>query len=309
MPGGFRSARKIDLTYNNMPSTSDEHDGVSASAQDRLDASGGSHDVARLIVGGALLGSNILMDWLRGGSSPPQKVETEQPSGEDALEDEDAIRLRHAALGLTFRTVEAARIGASAVLGAASQALKPVKAVIRSPAPVSAAGPLDRLIERGRAELEGLVQYGAEEEQRSKALTEKTFNQAVVGITDYFGDNPQIQGLIRSQVDLLSKEVEQVPQLDILVRVLVNNYIEYLNENPQMVEELLTEQSLSLGGEVLEMVRFYAVTVDSVLEMILRRILRRADRSEIPEPPPQVMARAVYTSPFGNPITRQRSQQ
>ena len=224
------------------------------------------------------------------------------------VDDEDTTRLRHAAVGLTFRSVEVVRRGASTVLGAASHALKPVKAVMTSPASTYAAGPFDRLVEKGRAELEGLIQYGAEEEQRSKELTEKTFNQAVAGVTDYFGDNPQVQGLIRAQVDLLSKQIDQVPQMDVLVRVLVNNYIEYLNENPQKVEDLLTEQSLGLAGEITEVARLYAVTVDSLSEMIVRRILHRADRSEFPEPPPQVMALAVYNGPLGAAIPQRKGR-
>ena len=293
-----------------MPANPDNQFGISAPPQNPPEAGGTSHDVARLIVGGAMLGSSILLDWLRGDKSGSSLTTAEQPqiTSEAEVEDEDTTRLRHAAVGLTFRSVEVVRRGASTVLGAASHALKPVKAVMTSPASTYAAGPFDRLVERGRAELEGLIQYGAEEEQRSKELTEKTFNQAVVGITDYFGDNPQVQGLIRAQVDLLSKDIDQVPQMDVLVRVLVNNYIDYLNENPQVVEELLTEQSLGLAGEIMEVVRFYAVTVDSVLEMIVRRILRRADRSEIPEPPPLVMARAVYNSPIGSAVPQRRGR-
>lgn len=293
-----------------MPADPDEQVVISALPPGRVEVGRTSHDIARLIVGGALLGGSILLDWLHRGSSRPQLSETEQyqSNSEREVEDEDTIRLRHAALGLTFRTVEVARRGTSAVLGAAGLALKPVKAVMTSSASTYPAGPLDRLVEKGRAELEGLIQFGAEEEQRSKELTETTFNKAVVGITDYFGDNPQVQGLIRAQVDLLSKDIDQVPQLDVLVRVLVNNYIEYLNENPQVVEELLTEQSLGLASEFMEVVRFYAVTVDSMLEMIVRRILRRADRSEIPKPSPQVMARAVYSSPIGAAIPQRRGR-
>jgi len=294
-----------------MTADPDEQVVISASPPGRVEVETTSHDIARLIVGGALLGGSILLDWLHRGSSRPQLSETAQyqSNSEREVEDEDTIRLRHAVLGLTFRTVEVARRGTSAVLGAAGLALKPVKAVMISPASTFAAGPFDRLVEKGRAELEGLIQYGAEEEQRSKEVTEKTFNQAVAGVTDYLGDNPQIQGLIRAQVDLLSKQIDQVPQMDVLVQVLVNNYIEYLNEHPEKVEDLLTKQSLSLAGEITEAARLIAVTLDSFSEMIIRRILHRADRSELPEPPPQVMALAVYNGPLGTAILQRKGQQ
>ena len=282
-----------------------------------------SRDVFRLLVGGTLAGSSLLLSWLRGAKPGTGFSESEQkqPTPEQEVEDLEPTRMRYAALGLTFRTVEVARKGVSAAIGVASIALKPVKAVMISPPLPRAPGPFDKLVEKGRSQIEGLIQVGELEEKRSKGIAENTVNQAVAGVVDYFADNQKIQELIRAQVDLLSKDIEHTPQIDVIVRVVAENYINYLiahpeqiqilihsqagdyigylNENPETIQKLLTGQSISLAGEITEEVRQVTVTLDSLLEMIPRRILRKTERSGLPEPPPQVMARALYGNLLG----------
>ncbi len=73
---------------------------------------------------------------------------------------------------------------------------------------------------------------------------------------------------------------------------LVDELINQMAENPE-IQELITQQSLSLAGEVRDEVRERTVTADNVMENLVRRVLRRAPRAELPEPPPEVQAWAT----------------
>ena len=46
-------------------------------------------------------------------------------------------------------------------------------------------------------------------------------------------------------------------------------------------------------GEITDEVRERVVTADSALEALARRLFRRPPRAELPEPPPEVQARAL----------------
>jgi len=72
----------------------------------------------------------------------------------------------------------------------------------------------------------------------------------------------------------------------------VDEYIEYLTQNPE-VQELVQKQSSGLANEVIEEVRERTVSADTFLEGLARSLLRRFPRRELPAPPPEVIARAA----------------
>ncbi|RIK14523.1 MAG: hypothetical protein DCC52_19600 [Chloroflexi bacterium] len=81
-------------------------------------------------------------------------------------------------------------------------------------------------------------------------------------------------------------------QLNALVQQLGDEYIDYLHENPEAVQDLIQGQSLGMAQVALEDVRERAATSDTVVELLARRLLRRAPREELPEPAPEVQALA-----------------
>jgi hypothetical protein len=85
---------------------------------------------------------------------------------------------------------------------------------------------------------------------------------------------------------------EQPTQVDALIRDRGNAYIDYLLEHPDQVQQLIQGQSLSMAQEMTDEVRERTVTADSVLEAMVRRVLRRMPREKLPEPPPEVRRRA-----------------
>jgi hypothetical protein len=106
-------------------------------------------------------------------------------------------------------------------------------------------------------------------------------------------DNPGIQQLVMAQVDAILPELAASDPIQALIRVQGDQYIDYLNEHPAMVQNLISGQSVGLAGQMLDEVRERTVTADSVTEMIVRNLLKKKPRSEVPEPPEVVQARAA----------------
>ncbi len=152
---------------------------------------------------------------------------------------------------------------------------------------------LDYLAERGQREVDKLIQDGQIGEERSRQVSQQALNVVVGEVIGDISSNPQIQVLIQSQVEIMAAESPSSAQLDELVRKLADNYIDYLNQHPEQVQNLIAGQSLSLTTEIREEINERMVTGDSLLEMLARRLFRRPPREELPGPPPEVKARAA----------------
>jgi hypothetical protein len=72
----------------------------------------------------------------------------------------------------------------------------------------------------------------------------------------------------------------------------VDTTIDYLSAEPG-VRELVQSQGVSLAGEVVEEVRERSVSADNFLEGVVRTMLRRPQRSELPEPPIEIKSKAT----------------
>ncbi len=79
---------------------------------------------------------------------------------------------------------------------------------------------------------------------------------------------------------------------DRTANVIVDDFIDYLGEKPA-VQELITGQTTGLAGEVLNEVRERTVSGDSFLEGIVRAVLRKAPRAELPPPSVELRQSAV----------------
>jgi hypothetical protein len=73
---------------------------------------------------------------------------------------------------------------------------------------------------------------------------------------------------------------------------IVDDFIDYLGDKPQ-VQELIAGQTTGLAGEVLNEVRERTVSGDSFLEGIVRSLLRKAPRAELPPPPIEIRESAI----------------
>jgi hypothetical protein len=106
-------------------------------------------------------------------------------------------------------------------------------------------------------------------------------------------DDPGIQQLVMAQVDAILPELAESAAILELIRIQGDKYIDYLNEHPDKVQNLISGQSMGLAGQMLDEVRERTVTADSVTEMIVRNLLKKKPRSELAEPPDMVQARAA----------------
>ncbi len=126
------------------------------------------------------------------------------------------------------------------------------------------------------------------------AAVQRLVRRQVDAILPTLIKDPTIQLLIQEQantyLDSLSTTLN--PKLQALIRQQGDDYITYLNANPEQVQNLVQGQTIGMTTEIMNEVRARAVTADSTLEMIVRRILGRKQREDLPLPPPEVQRRA-----------------
>ncbi|HRQ41520.1 MAG TPA: hypothetical protein PLD25_26670 [Chloroflexota bacterium] len=79
------------------------------------------------------------------------------------------------------------------------------------------------------------------------------------------------------------------------VNLTVDEIIQHLAENPE-VKELVTQQTAGIADDIVGGVRGRTVTADIVLERLVRGLLRRPPREQLPPPAPEVMAQADRVS-------------
>jgi hypothetical protein len=68
---------------------------------------------------------------------------------------------------------------------------------------------------------------------------------------------------------------------------IVDEFIEHLAANEELAE-LVQEQSVSLAAEAVDSMRSRTVSADTLAERMVRRMLRRPPRAELPPPPDEV---------------------
>jgi hypothetical protein len=104
--------------------------------------------------------------------------------------------------------------------------------------------------------------------------------------------DPAITALALAQVAAVLPALDDNQAVQALIRAQGDRYVEYLNAHPAAVQSLVQGQSLTLANQVREEVRERTVTADSLVDIIVRNILRLPPREEMPPPPPDVSRRA-----------------
>jgi hypothetical protein len=103
----------------------------------------------------------------------------------------------------------------------------------------------------------------------------------------------ELLAFVQSVADRLLAEMGDDPRLQALIKRQGDMYLHYLQvENSEQVQVLIQGQSVGLAGEMLNEVRGRTLTADNVLETVVRSLLRRPPRTELPPPPPEVRALA-----------------
>lgn len=197
--------------------------------------------LARLAVGSALLGWKIMTAALEAededvaGEAPAQAEGPLAAPPAGAPDGEQAARLRHALIGMTFDTGERAARRAGAALEVAERTTRALRRPAarwarRSRLLAPARRRYEALVERGEAQVERWVERGQAEAAHSQALVETALVQAVDTSMDHVLENPKVQELVEEQSTGLSQEVveelrERAVTLDMLVERLVGRVL------------------------------------------------------------------------------------
>jgi len=242
-------------------------------------------EILRLVLGGTLETTDRVLDLL----SP----ETAAGNDDGALR-----RARYAAVGLVFEAYgRAARVAstttrlAGGVIGLCAAALRPITSG-RLLAPLLR--PVGTRFERSVAMLDRWVRIGRAEERRSRDLARGVAGVPMDAILEHLRDSPEMRELVRRQAEALLAELPDDPRVGDLVRSQGDRYVEHLRENPEGVQELVQGQSVGLVNEVMNSLRQRTVAFDDRLESVVRAMLRRTPRSELPPPPVSVRRRADH---------------
>ena len=75
----------------------------------------------------------------------------------------------------------------------------------------------------------------------------------------------------------------------------VDDFIEHLAENEEL-QDLVQKQSIGLAEEMVNETRRRTITADDIVERLVRALLRRPQREELPEPSPAVKSMAAPLS-------------
>ena len=272
--------------------------------------------LARLALGGVVAGQNRLIRRLRQAQTPPAD------EGEE-IEFEDAsigALVGYASLGAILGAADAAQRGVSsaAQLTASSAALgwrivKPV-AMSRPLEPVRRRAAV--MAKQGEKTLDQWARTGYVEQEQGQSLAESITANVIDTVVTYLADNEAVAALIQAQAGQYLGYLNEHPEIveglvqkqvgeylaylhenpDIianLIREQGDRYIDYLNKHPEAVQSLVQGQSLSMATGMVEEVREHGATADSSLEFLVRGLLHRPQREELPEPPPELVERAV----------------
>lgn len=182
--------------------------------------------------------------------------ESENPEGE-ASQESNLVRLRYAIIGWLFENE--------------------ANLVRRTSSLVRSEGPLDRLLRRAMSPL--------------RFFTESRLAAPIRGQWERWVARGEQEA---ARWIALGREEEAHSRMlaQVAFDKTVDEYIEYLTQNPE-VKELVQQQSSGLANEVIEEVRERTVSADTFLEGLARSLLRRFPRRELPPPPPEVIARAA----------------
>lgn len=219
------------------PSSHEEPETSAATARPIVTGRVTIGDLARLLVGSALLGRELAISALQAededhageAATRDEGPLVAAPSG--APDDEENARARHALIGMLFDTGERAARRGGAALALAGRATRPAgRWAGRSRLLAPARRRYEALVERGEAQMERWVERGRAEEVRSQALLETALIQTVHTSMDQVVENPKVQELVEEQSVSLAQEVaeelrERVVSLDMLVERLVGRVL------------------------------------------------------------------------------------
>ena len=231
--------------------------------------------LTRLLVGGVLQGSDIVVEQLRDWEDQPEDGDSsmvedddQTPSEANPLPDtlpppqvgqpleKGTSDVRYALIGLIFEGEENLEKGLAAAKQVGHFALRVTNPLFRPLQKLRVLNPaknrFDRMAQRGQSVIDRWVDRGREEETHSRDL---------------------VQQATTSTVD---------------------QSILYMAEN-EAITELIQTQGVSLAEQIFELVRAILVSMDYFFEGLMFYVLRRRPRYLLPPPSQDVQEQATWT--------------
>ena len=215
-----------------------------------------------LLVGGAIEGADQLVTRLRkyeqelellAAAEAAQRAAQGQQRPDPSTAEDELDRLRYTIVGFVFEAQNRLGRGIYSAARVTDSSLETANNLTRPFRNFFLFRPITSRIEE---RIENLVEYGRESLDRWAA------------------SGRELEPRSR---DLATRTYEEI----------VDEFINMLAENEE-IKELVATQSIGLVQEVRDNVRGRTVTGDSVVEDLVRRVLRRSPREDLPEPPPEV---------------------
>ena len=230
--------------------------------------------LTRMVVGGAILGVEELMDrldiWEQEIDRDPVETIPAEMVVYDVVDEStltetgvyepqmDSSNTRHVLVGLIFdsQTKIEQRITALRRFEqrTSRRLLAPFEPLSKSKLGRNFNSRFENFVRRGESEVARLAEIGKVEEYRSRKLAITATTETVDESIDYLTDNEELQ-------------------------------------------ELITMQGVGIAGEALEEVRERTVSADDFFESVVRAILRRTPRKQLEAPPREVRLRTVHVRP------------
>ncbi len=274
-----------------------------------------STTLTRLMAGGMLQGSDMVLarlkEWER--LNPADGTVLEAQADETASD-----RRRYALIGMLLNAADTLESNVARAGGLGKTVSNLTAAPFRLVGQLWPMRPFqsrfDRLVQRGEQKMDTWAQRGRSADLRSRRMAQEVVTNSIDEVVSYFAVDEQIQVLLRGQINLLVEGIPYTPELDQLVKILAGNYIQYLQNNPavldgmvvsvadqyidhlheepEKVQDIIQGQSVGLIQTIFEEIRQRLISVDEVLELVVRRVLKRAPRSHLDPPPEGVLALA-----------------
>lgn len=205
--------------------------------------------------------------------------------GEGVDESSSDHQGRYIAIGMATKSAERVEQGLRSMVNASgllvSLFMTPGKAVIGSRPLKPVRSRFDKLVKRGKEEVEAWMVMGQETELQGRQMLRRTVSRGKGKVTKWIGDDPAVEELVIRIAENYLAYLDAHPELiESLVREQADDYIDYLNKNPEQVQNLVQGQSTGLVAEVTDQVRERTVTADTFLEMLIRSLFRRGERVE-----------------------------
>ncbi len=205
--------------------------------------------LTRLLLGAAMSGGEWLMDVLRGvyQDTPEQAAfEFAKPPAEETTTD----LLRYLGIGLLVegqkRAARLVRGGFYFSLGMTGWVLGKANRWTDNRLARPFRRPVEAQLRAAGQGVGRLIAVGRDEDRQARALTEATMTEVIDQVLDYVGDNPELA---------------------------------------EFIQQMIGQQSVGMAGMVRDNARRVGVAGDGVVEGVVRRLLGRKPRRELPPSP------------------------